>query len=323
MRNRVGPIDAGDWQVGKLIRCSHCVFLFSLGFCLDGAEITVSGQSVDHGSSMHGVVSASTAERREDCVTAERESRESSINVLTDRAHTVQPSLSVQRRRHDSSGWLSINGLYQVTTHRFRDSVKFRQNVEDGTTVTDYVIGRAPAFDVSGGFRLSRRVGIGIGSTYMRQSRVSTDTTTNVPHPFYFDRPRSVSGPASTDRSELGFHFQAVGVIPSGTRTTIMVFGGPSVFRVNQGLVTGVTTTEGAYPFRSVAFERARLANPNVTAWGFNVGVDVSVFFTDGVGVGGLVRFARATTDMPSADGDAIRIEPGGLHVGGGVRFRF
>ena len=323
MRNRVGPIDARDWHVGKLIVCSHCVFLFSLGFCLDGAEVKISGQSVDHTSSMHGVSNTLTVELPEDYLTAKRERRETSIGVSNGGANTVQPSLSGQRRRHDSSGWLSINGLYQVTSHRFRDSVTFRQNVEGGTTVTDYVIGRAPAFDMSGGFRLSRRFGVGIGATYMTQSGVSTDTTTNVPHPFYFERPRSVSGPASTDRSELGFHFQAVGVVPIGTRTTIKVFGGPSVFRVNQGLVTGVTTTEGAYPYRSIGFERAMVAHPNVSAWGINLGVDVSVFFTDRVGVGGLVRFARATADMSSVDGDEIRIEPGGLQVGGGVRFRF
>jgi hypothetical protein len=56
--------------------------------------------------------------------------------------------------------------------------------------------------------------------------------------------------------------------------------------------------------------------------WGYNVGVDVSYYFAEHAGVGGLIRYAPAVLDLPTPGG-TVEIEAGGLQAGGGVRFRF
>jgi hypothetical protein len=61
-------------------------------------------------------------------------------------------------------------------------------------------------------------------------------------------------------------------------------------------------------------------------SWGFNLGADVSYFVTRVVGMGGNLRYTRGATEIVDADllsDGPQKAEPGGLQMGGGVRFRF
>ncbi|MNC87192.1 hypothetical protein D3C83_28970 [compost metagenome] len=101
-----------------------------------------------------------------------------------------------------------------------------------------------------------------------------------------------------------------------------MVFGGPSIFRVKQGLVTDFTYTD-AYPFDTAAFGGGETVNASESKVGINAGADVAFFFTPQIGVGGMIQFAGTTLDLPSAAGGTQEVKTGGLQAGGGLRLRF
>jgi hypothetical protein len=100
------------------------------------------------------------------------------------------------------------------------------------------------------------------------------------------------------------------------------VFGGLSVFNAKQDLVTDVTYTE-SYPYDTATFTGATVSRQSVTKSGYNVGADVSWMFSERVGVGGLVRFSRATADYSVSSTNQVSVDLGGLQAAAGIRFRF
>ena len=65
-------------------------------------------------------------------------------------------------------------------------------------------------------------------------------------------------------------------------------------------------------------------------AWGFNVGAEVAFFFSDNVGIGGGIRFTRATVAFENfintkSTGETVLVDSdaGGAQVTAGVRLRF
>ena len=100
------------------------------------------------------------------------------------------------------------------------------------------------------------------------------------------------------------------------------LFGGPTLFQVKQELVTSVSKTD-AYPFNTATFQSYSKQSQSVSSVGFNAGADVAVYFSDHVGVGGVVRYSVGTADFITVDGDTLSTDVGGLHVGGGLRLKF
>jgi hypothetical protein len=219
-------------------------------------------------------------------------------------------------------GFIALNGTYQLTSTDFVDGAARRVNAEDGRIDTTYNVKGGPGFDIAGGARVFRHLGLGIGV-----SRFSTSTPAaiagSVPHPFFFNRLRSVSGSApGLTREELVVHVQARGIFEAGSRLEVMVFGGPSFFKVNQAVVTDFTLNE-SYPFDDATFNSARTTDAKVSHIGFNAGGDVTFFFARQLGVGATVQFAGAKVQLPGAGAATQEVNVGGGKVGVGVRIRF
>ncbi len=218
--------------------------------------------------------------------------------------------------------FLSVNSGYQATSDDFRDGVVFRQNAEDGRFDTEYNVTSGPTFDVSGGGRVWRWLSVGGGVS--RSSRSTPAVLTgSVPHPFFFNRPRAVGGHITgLDRKELSLHVQARGVVPVSERLQLSLFGGPSWFRVDQGMVVNITYTE-EYPYDEALFSGQTTTTETESALGFNVGCDVALFFSRHAGIGVLVQYAGATVSLPSADRTFREVNAGGIQTGVGLRLRF
>jgi hypothetical protein len=218
--------------------------------------------------------------------------------------------------------FLSANGAYKVDTRDFRDSATFLASAEEGRFDSDYTVKSGPMIDVSGGILVRPQVGLGVGvSRYSHSTPVALVAA--VPHPFYFDRPRAVSGEVSgLTRDEVGVHLHVRGVFPVSRRLTVTLFGGPSYFRVSQDLVTDFVYAD-AYPFDEASFRSAGTASGSQSAPGINAGGDVAVFVTPRAGIGFSVQFAGASVDLPSANGGATRVRAGGVSTGAGLRLRF
>ncbi|MEQ1730967.1 MAG: hypothetical protein ABL982_21570, partial [Vicinamibacterales bacterium] len=198
--------------------------------------------------------------------------------------------------------FVSINGAYQVTTNDFADGASKRENGEDGRFDTMYEVKGGPALDIAGGGMVWRRLGVGIGVSRLSVATPAAVTAT-IPHPFFFNASRTVTGDApGLKREEFAVHVQLRASAPIGNRFEAMVFGGPSFFQVKQGLVTSVIYAE-AYPFDVATFSSATTTVARRSTVGFNVGGELNFFFTTRVGVGATMQYSDATLQLPVAGG--------------------
>jgi hypothetical protein len=213
---------------------------------------------------------------------------------------------------------VSVNGGYQLTSNAFTSSMPFVKNVEAGRFDTNYSVKGGPSFDVAGSARIWRQLAVVAGVSRFTHTTPGA-LQAQVPHPFFFDRPRTVSGTVDTlKREELILQAGAGGMFAIGPRLAVTVFGGPAFFQVKQDTVTAFTYTE-TYPYDTASFRSATTSSASQSKIGFGGGADVAFFFTRHVGVGGVVQFASATLNLSAADS----VKVGGLQTGGGLRIRF
>jgi len=219
--------------------------------------------------------------------------------------------------------YISVNGGYQINAaSSVSASATAAENAETRLTNATYTLKNGLSFDVAGGALVWRQLGVGVGVTRFSQT---TSATVNVssPHPFFFSMPRTTSGevPGLT-REELAFHIQVRGVFPVNDRLQVTVFGGPSFFQVKRAVINTVNLVE-TYPYDDVSWNGVNQLSASQSTMGFNGGVDVAVFFTDNIGVGGAFQFSRAMVDLPVLGGITQSVQAGGLQAGFGLRLRF
>lgn len=219
-------------------------------------------------------------------------------------------------------GFVSINGGYQASSTDFRDSITFTEFVEQGSLDSSYTVKSGPQLDIAGGARVWRALGIGVGITRFSKSGQAS-VAGKIPHPLFFNQARSVEGEAGgLKREELAFHIQAMAIVPAGDRLSLAVFAGPSFFSVKQGIVQKLQYSQ-QYPYDAVTFSGVDTDTPSESTIGFNAGADVGYFFARHVGIGGVIRFSRASVDFTSIDGETLEVDAGGVQAGAGLRLRF
>ena len=231
------------------------------------------------------------------------------------------PLAVAQQRTPAGRGFIAVNGAYQMTSRNFEHASTLRANAEEGRFTTDYEVQGGPAFDVAGGAQVWRRLAVGVGVTRFSRSTPST-LSGSVPHPFFFNRPRPVTGDVGgVRREELAVHVQARAIVPAGRRLEVMAFGGPSFFQVTQGMVSSFTWAD-SYPFDDARFGTAVTSRAKGSKVGFNAGADVAYFFSRRIGLGSTIQFSGATVAIEGAAG-VQEVNAGGTKAGGGLRLRF
>jgi hypothetical protein len=217
---------------------------------------------------------------------------------------------------------VSINIGGQLSSTTFTTTTTSTVYQEPATINTSYTVPKGQLFDGGFLYRVAGSFGVGVAVSSYSERRDGA-LTGSIPHPFFFSTPRSLSGTAaSLQRSEVAAHIQAAYVI-AGNKYDVAISGGPTIFRVSQDLVSNAVYAE-TYPYDTVTFTSATTVKAQGTKTGFNVGVDVGYKLGTNLGVGGLVRFSRATLSFPLTGSAAdVSVDAGGLQVGGGVRFYF
>jgi len=217
---------------------------------------------------------------------------------------------------------VSVNAVGQWPSISFTGSTTTVIYLEKAIVNTTYDVPSGPAFDggvlvrLAGGFH----VGVAVSSFMNRED---AEIAATIPHPFFLNTPRSISGTAENlERRELVTHLEFAYVTSPG-KLDIAISAGPSWFHVDQEMVTDVRYTEG-YPYDTVTFASASTATVAANSVGFNAGVDVGVRLSKHVGVGGLVRFSGATVELPlPGAATTVKSDTGGLQAGGGLRLYF
>ena len=219
-------------------------------------------------------------------------------------------------------GYVEVNLGLQATSTAFDITTHPVTFVEPSTVQANYSVKGAREFDVGGGVRVAHQLAVGGSfSRFAKAGDVSVDA--RVPHPFFFNRARTVTGNASDlSRREIGLHGKISWMATMRGGWELSVSGGPSFFKVDQDLIEDITINE-TYPFDTATFGSAVAKRHSSSALGFNAGADVTKLFTPHMGVGASVVVSRAKVKFDTFSDPTRTFDAGGTRVGGGLRFRF
>jgi hypothetical protein len=214
-----------------------------------------------------------------------------------------------------------INGGYQPSTTSFDDSFTFTLYQETGSADISYPVDAGAIFEGGAAVRLWK--GFAVGGVISHFSGEGTATVNaSLPHPFFLQRPRQVSGEANgMSREENAVHIQAQYQFPPFGRLYVVVAGGPSIIDVKQTVVIHVNFSE-EFPYDTATFTGVDTKRATGTGTGFNAGVDFQWMFNPNLGAGALVRFTRATVDL-DVDNRTIQVDAGGIQIAAGIRLAF
>lgn len=178
-----------------------------------------------------------------------------------------------------------------------------------------------------GGLDLRVFKGLTVGASYHQETNTSdTAITGTVPHPIFFNRSRVLNSSATgLYRRENATHFSIGWVVPIGTKLDVLVSGGPSMFRLEQDVVSDVKIAERGGAFTEIVVEPIKVTQKR-SANGYNVAADVTYILWQNdnirLGGGGFVRYTSATTDVRLLVSD-FDTTIGGVQFGFGARIRF
>jgi hypothetical protein len=217
--------------------------------------------------------------------------------------------------RWTGRGRVGFNGGVQADTGSLSQSLTLTKNAESAPVTAELASAVVPL--VEGGLvvRVAGNFGAGVAISSLTRTD-DADIAARIPHLFFFNQQRQISGTAPLEHKELATHVSAVYVL-IGQRVDASLSAGLSWFRADQDFIEDVIYTE-AYPYDEVTFASARLAHESRSKAGFHAGVDVAWKLGRQWGVGGLVRFSRATIPF-----NTLSMEVGGLQAGGGLRLMF
>jgi hypothetical protein len=236
---------------------------------------------------------------------------------------------AVARAQTQSTGWMpangrvfvSVNGLYQPGEETFEQNASYQVYDETASaTALQTVKNGGGMFDIGGGYR-TKSYGVGISYTRFKTTNPAA-ITASVPHPLFFDQPRTVSTTLEgLEHSEHVVHLDAYYFVPLAEKMDVAVFIGPSFFSAKQDYVTGLNAFNESGDFSTVTIPVGK-GTAKDSPVGFNIGGEITYTVTPNVAGAFMLRFTRAGADF-EFDGAKHSINLGNAQVGGGVRFRF
>jgi hypothetical protein len=231
---------------------------------------------------------------------------------------TVASIAEAQTTAWGTNGYVSFNGFYETRASTIETTTTPTINQEPAVLTTTARLPRGPLLDMTVGGRIKGNLGIGFSFSYYERS-VEGRVVGDIPHPFYFNQPRRLDATLPLDHQNLAVHMHAMWLLPISKSFQMAVFGGPTYFQIKQQSISEAKIQDD-YPFETVGLAEGSAALEQSTRWGLNAGLDASHFFSQYVGVGGMVRYSRSNLGLGS---DASSFDVGGLQVGGGIRFRY
>lgn len=229
---------------------------------------------------------------------------------------------AAQRPAPFERGYAHLNFGVQGTSSDVNQDSTFPVYDEAARLQTTGTTGHGALFDVGGGMRVWQRLYAGLSFTTGSNTE-DAPLTASIPHPFFFDQPRTVTGTASgLKHSQQAVHLQAMWRIPVTTAFDISIGGGPTFFSVKQDMVTGITFSEVGDPTTGVTLTGVTVERVSDNPVGFHLQADGTYLLTRRFGVGGFLRYAGGNADLESAD-NTLDIDVGGFQIGVGGRVRF
>ena len=226
----------------------------------------------------------------------------------------VAPKAQAQMTWTDQA-FANISGGYQGGSDTLTTNTPFELYDEQGTVTSSQKVSGGGLFDISVGYKVWRNLAAGVGIFAHRRILQCGGHRARA-RPAVFNQLRTVTASASDlKHSENVIHLTATWMVPVTDKIDVGVSAGPAIFRVKQDLPSAVTVTEPGPTVSAVTID-----NVTKTSVGIDLGVDVTYLVTKGMGIGGLARYTRASSDLSGA---SENVTVGGFQIGGGLRIRF
>ena len=221
-------------------------------------------------------------------------------------------------------GYLNINFGVESGSSSLTDSQNIVIYEEAGTLTSSTTWTSGSLIDAGFGVRVWRNLTVGVGY-HMEDNDTDGALSGSIPSPIFFNRPRQLSQEVVLERKEAAVHLVFGWVIPFNEKLDVMVFGGPSFYRLEQDAVSDVEIGEGSSPFNTVVAD-VDVSTRKKSLTGYNVGADATYIIWSNddlrIGAGGFVRFTQAKGDILQLATEQST-EVGGVQFGFGARIRF
>ncbi len=243
-------------------------------------------------------------------------------------ATLVRPAPAAAQAPEEATRLISFDVTRRWLGVEFETISIFEQYGELGDFRAQYVAAKSLAWNGGVSWRHGRRrlgghLGFGFNvSNVDRAMAIPLDA--RVPHQYILSFPREVyTVVKDLKRNETGLNLQGQYWRVLFGRLLLRGFAGPTIFIARQEVINRIYTAETETDFDQVFLTDYDTASAIATKVGYNIGFDSTWFLTDRVGLGGAVRYARASITSHVRPSLAVPFALGGLNVGGGLRWRF
>ncbi len=225
------------------------------------------------------------------------------------------------RAQDDKKNIFFVNGLYDVQPTSQSAPRTFPVYVEEASYTPNWE--REASVSVGMGYMRNIVSYFSLGVAYQALNTNATERfTAQVPHPFYFNRPRSVEG----EQTDLSYKEQAlhipIGFTKVSDRFVISITGGPSYFLTETEVVNDLNLSE-SYPYESVALGSVETKTYKEGVVGFNAGALFSYRFHTNFAAGVDLRYSQGNVKFMTDFGSEVEVDAGGLWVGLGIQILF
>ena len=232
---------------------------------------------------------------------------------------------SAQTKGWEDRAFINIGFGLESGNSTMTDSIDFTKYDEQGKLTSTSSFTSGSLFDVAVGVRVWHNVSIAAGYHQETNSQDGQLSGT-VPHPIFFNQPRNFSTTVpELQRQESATHVMFGYTVVLSPKMDVMVFGGPSFFRLQQEAVIKVDIAEKGSPYTELVIDPT-IETRKKSVTGFNAGADFSYLFwqNDSVRLGGgvFVRYTAADTTVPMLATEQPTTV-GGVQFGFGGRIRF
>ena len=207
-----------------------------------------------------------------------------------------------------SSGWSATSSYAE-----FAEAARIDAAYEPGPGV---------ALEASLAMRITRRLRLATAFDWTRRNGEAT-IDAQLPHPFFFDRPRRIEASASgLERTERASHLDLEWLAVEG-RVELAVFAGATALRAEADLVERVDYAH-EYPYDEVSFRSVATRRVSSDlAFGWNAGASLEWRFSRRLGLALQARYVDARPELTAPGGETVRIDAGGLQTVAALRVRF
>ena len=193
---------------------------------------------------------------------------------------------------------------------------------ETAELTADYDSGTGPAVEAMVGVRVTPTFGFRVAFGWSRRDTDAT-LTASLPHPFFFDRPRTVSGELSGLEYKQLASYLDLEWRPLVGKVSVAIFGGVALARVEADFVERVEFDE-QYPYDEATFRTAVTRSGRSDAGvGWSAGASVSHTLGSRMTIGLEARYTRANLELALPGNATTPIEAGGLQLIAGLGVGF